>query len=72
MGELKPEYEGRVEFEVVSLETEEGRARSEGIDFGGLRHGLVGIDRHGAQAVAIPGHNFGKEELQEKVEDLLR
>ena len=72
MSELAPKYEGKVEFEVVSLETEEGRTRAAKYDFEGLRHGLVAYDRSGAHAVTMPGHNFGKGEIEAKVEELLR
>lgn len=72
MGELAQEYEGRVRFEVVPAE--ETKQRQDEIDeygFTAQMHGLVGFDRSGAAAVKMPGHMFGKEEIDAAIQTLL-
>ena len=35
-------------------------------------HGLIGLDSDGKVRVKLPGHNYGKEEIVEQIEDLLK
>ena len=72
MGELEKEYEGKVTFKVIPLQSPEAQKEIERYDFEELSHGLVGFDKSGKHTVTIPGHNFGKEEIVAKIEELLR
>ena len=72
MGELEPEYEGRIQF--VLIPAEETARRGDEIEEYGFTdqlHGLVGFTSEGEPLVKIPGHQFGKEEIVEAIETLL-
>lgn len=72
MGELAQEYEGRVRFEVVPAEETENRQDEiDAYGFTAQRHGLVGFDPSGAALVKMPGHMFGKEEIDAAIQTLL-
>ena len=72
MGELEPQYEGRVDFNIISAE--ETKLRSEEINSYGFQkelHGLVGFDAAGNVVVKLPGHNYGKAEIEVAVATVL-
>jgi hypothetical protein len=72
VGELTPEYEGRVDFVLISAEETAGR-QDEIIEYGFVdqKHGLVGFTSERVALVKMPGHNFGKPEIQEAANTLL-
>jgi hypothetical protein len=72
VGELEPEYEGRVDFVLVSAE--ETAARSDEIEafgFTDAKHGLVVFTSEGDPAVKMPGHDFSKDEIVVAIELVL-
>ena len=72
MGELAQEYEGQVEFVVVSAE--QTAQRSDEIELYGFtekKHGLVGFAPGGEAVVTIPGHDYGKSEIDAAVKTVL-
>lgn len=65
MGELETEYGDRADFVVVSAE--ETAQRQEEIalyGFTDLKHGLVVFSSTGEAVVKLPGHQFGKEQIE--------
>lgn len=72
MGELEAEYGDRVDFVVVPAEETEQRY-DEIVEFGfvDLRHGLVVFDADHEAVVKIPGHDFGREEIEAAVLEVL-
>ena len=73
MGELEQDYADRVDFVIVSAEETAQRSDEiEAFGFTDLKHGLVGFDREGEAQAKMPGHQFGKPEIQAVIEDLLR
>lgn len=72
VGELEPEYEGRIQFNVISAE--ETMKRQDEIDAFGFtdqKHGMVGFSSDGEAIVLIPGHQFGKPEIEAAAQTLL-
>ena len=72
VGELEQEYQGRVDFVIVPAE--ETARRSDEIEeygFTDQRHGLVAFDEDGDVCVKLPGHQFGKAEIEAAVETVL-
>jgi len=72
VGELEKDYGDRVNF--VLVPAEETAARFDEIEAFGFtqqRHGLVGFSPAGDALVKLPGHNFGKEEIEQAIETLL-
>jgi len=65
-------YEGRITFEVRSANTDEGKQASEKYAFGDLRHGLVALDKDGSPLFTLPGHNYGRDKIVEKLEGVLK
>ncbi len=66
MGELEQEYGERVDF--VIIPAEETLARSDELEEYGLKealHGLVIFDADGEAQVKMPGHQFGRPEIEE-------
>ena len=72
MRELNDEYGERVELEITSIRTDEGRAAAAKYEFGGAQHGLVGFDSKGEVGFVMLGHNYPKDEIQENLDGLLR
>jgi hypothetical protein len=61
---LRAEYEGRVEFTIISPEeTAERGAELEALHLISRGHGLVAFDQAGEAVVTIAGHNFGEDEI---------
>ena len=72
MGELAKEYEGKVQFELVSpQETQAAAEDLERFGFTEASHGLVAFDASGEPQVMIPGHSFGREEIVGAIEKVL-
>lgn len=72
MGELEKEYGDRVDF--VLVPAEETAARFDEIEafgFAQQRHGLVGFSPTGEPLVKLPGHDFGRPEIEAAIEELL-
>ena len=69
VGGLKKEYEGRVNFTIVSAVEQKKRKDLDGLNIG--NHGLVGYAADGTLEVKIPGHNFGEKEIRQAAEKLL-
>lgn len=72
MGELETEYGDRVDFVLVSAE--ETAQRQEEITLYGftdLKHGLVVFSSTGEALVKMPGHQFGKEQIEEALLEVL-
>ena len=72
MGELEQEYGDRVDFVIVSAAETEQR-HDEIVEFGfvDLKHGLVAFDLEREPVVKIPGHAFGREEIEAAVLEVL-
>ncbi len=65
VGELQPEYEGRVNLTVVSAE--ETKLRQQEIQRYNLdarSHGIVAFDSNGEPVASIAGHAFGEPEIR--------
>ena len=72
MGELEPEYEGRIDFVLIPAEETAKRPQElEAFGFTDLKHGLVGFTSDGEALVKIPGHQFGRPEIVAAIEELL-
>lgn len=72
VGELEEVYGDRVRFQVVPAEETAKRADEiAAYGFTELRHGLVALDPDGEVIVRIPGHDFGKPEVELAVLSLL-
>ncbi len=72
MGELEPEYEGRIQFVLIDAEETANRgAEIEEYGFTDQLHGMVGFTSNGTPVVKMPGHAFGKQEIVEAIEMLL-
>lgn len=70
MGELATEYEGRVEFNVISAEETANRPE-ETERFGDSLHGLVAFGPDGEEVAMLPGHQYGKEEIVGVIDQVL-
>lgn len=65
MSELEQEYEGRATFTIVSPEeTVAAAAEIEAFGFTDAKHGLVVFDGEGPAQVKLPGHMFGRTEIE--------
>ena len=65
------QYNGKVRFYVVEVDSQQVRdeiARWEGLG----NHGLVGTTAQRKLLVKIPGHTFGKPQIVEKIDALLK
>ena len=65
VGELQTEYGTQVDFNVIPAE--ETLKRTDEVNSFGFEaqlHGLVAFDGYGKPVVKMPGHTFGKEEIQ--------
>ncbi len=72
MSELETEYGDRVNFNVVPAEqTAQSADEIELYGFTALKHGLVGFNSAGEAVVKIPGHQFGKDRIEEAVQTVL-
>lgn len=68
---LEDEYRGRVRFDVRSVQSPGVEDEVRALPFGGTNHGLVTFAADGTVAGVLPGHQFGRAEIEAKVKDLL-
>ncbi len=72
MRELEQEYEGRAQFTIVSPDqTAASSAEIEAFGFSELKHGLVVFDAEGEPRVKLPGHMFGRAEIEDGLKGVL-
>ena len=72
VGELEKEYGDKVHFNVISAEeTAERQDEIEAFGFTALKHGLVAFGIDGEPHVKIPGHQFGREEIETATKAIL-
>ena len=72
MRELEKEYGDAVRFEIISAEETAQRGDEiEAFGFTDLKHGLVIFDGAGTDRVRIPGHAFGREEIEAGLRSVL-
>jgi len=70
--ELEQEYEGQAKFTIIS--PEETAASADAIEeygFTDQKHGLVVFDGQGAAIVKLPGHMFGRPEIEAGLKQVL-
>lgn len=72
VGDLENAYGNRVDFTIVPAEeTNRRQAEIQAFGFAEQRHGLVGFTADGTALVKIPGHQFGRPEIEAAVQQLL-
>lgn len=72
MRELEQEYGDRVTFTIVPAEvTAQSQDELAAFGFTELRHGLVAFSASGEPVVKIPGHQFGRDRIEEAIEAAL-
>ncbi len=72
MRELEQDYEGRATFTIISAEETAASADDiEAFGFTDLKHGLVVFDGEGEPRVKLPGHMFGRAEIEEGLKGVL-
>ena len=72
MRELQQEHGDRVDFVIVPAgETARRQDEIEAYGFTDLKHGLVAFDREGRARVKLPGHQFGKPEIEAAMREVL-
>ena len=72
MRELEQDYEGRATFTIISAEETAASADDiEAFGFADLKHGLVVFNGEGEPEVKLPGHMFGRAEIEEGLKGVL-
>lgn len=72
MGELQTEYGDRIQVNIIgAVETAAKADELAVFGFTDLQHGLVVFDAAGEAQTKIPGHRFGKPEIQAAIEKAL-
>jgi hypothetical protein len=69
--ELGDEYEGQITVTILDVNTEEGQAAVEKYGWQEPLHGLVTLRPDGTMVGTLPGHRYGKPEVEAKVKELL-
>jgi hypothetical protein len=70
--ELEQDYEGRATFTIISPEETAASAEDiESFGFTDLKHGLVVFDGEGEPRVKLPGHRFGRVEIEQGLKGVL-
>ena len=65
VSELEQEYEGQAKFVIISPEeTAQSADAIAEYGFTDLKHGLVVFDREGNATTKLPGHMFGRTEIE--------
>ena len=72
VSELETKYEGKIKFRIISANSDEGIDASMEYDFENKRHGLVAFDKEGGVKTIMPGHSYGKPDIEKNLEELLR
>lgn len=70
--ELQVKYESQINFTIIPAE--ETLRRTEEVNsfgFEALLHGMVAFNLEGEAVVKIPGHRFGKAEIEAAVQKVL-
>ena len=65
-------YKGRVSFDILSATSPEGQAATKRNGWNDALHGLEALTPDGRVTGQLPGHDYGREEIVGKVEDLLK
>ena len=72
MGELESEYGDQATFTIVSAEeTARSQADIEAFGFTEKKHGLVVFGPSGEPVAKLPGHSFGRDEIEEGLRNAL-
>jgi hypothetical protein len=72
VGGLEQDYGDRVDFVIVPAEeTAQRIAEVNAFGFAEQRHGLVGFSADGQARVKIPGHQFGRPEIEDAIQRVL-
>ena len=72
VSELESEYADQADFVVISPEeTAKASADIERFGFTDNLHGLVIFDGAGEPAVKLPGHSYGREEIEAGLKEVL-
>jgi hypothetical protein len=72
VGELETEYGDRIDFVIVPAEETARRGDEiEAHGFTALKHGLVGFGPDGEARVRMPGHQFGRAEIEAALPELM-
>ncbi len=69
MSDLQKQYEGRVTFNIIPVNADGAAGEIEKHELG--THGLVVYDADGAVSSTIPGHRFGREEIEAAIANVL-
>jgi hypothetical protein len=70
--ELEQDYEGRATFTIISPEETAASADDiEAFGFTDLKHGLVVFNGEGEPEVKLPGHMFGRAEIEAGLKGVL-
>jgi len=70
VSELEREYEGKLRFSVLSMESPGAAEVAEKHELGS--HGMVALSATGDELGTIPGHDFGREEIVELIGTVLQ
>ncbi len=68
---LEKEYEGRLTVMIGEAQSEEGLAAKKTYGWDQNLHGLVVLDGDGEAVGDLEGHNYGADEIREKIEAAL-
>lgn len=72
MSELETEYGDRINFNLIPAErTAQSADELASFGFTELKHGMVGFAADGEVLIKVPGHNYGKDRVQEVVDIVL-
>jgi len=72
VGELQTSYSNQINFNIIpSVETLKRTEEVNGFGFEDQKHGMVAFDAEGKPVVLIPGHNFGKDEIEAAIQKVL-
>ena len=72
MGELQTEYPDQANFNIIpASETAKRGDEIKAFGFEALKHGLVVFDAKGEPVSKLPGHNFGKAEIENALQAAL-
>ena len=69
VSELETEYEGQIVFTIIQPEYTKASGEVEAYELG--THGLVAFGPDGQVIATLPGHQFGKPEIEEVIRKLL-
>ena len=70
MSDLQKEYDGRITFNVISINAEGADKEIQKHNLG--THGLVVYGADGTVSTTIPGHNFERKEIETAIAGVLK